>query len=208
MCWLDIILIATLDRITPCDYRCCQYCPSHCESTPTVWLKLQQLLVHDFCFCKLCWIPTHQYKKPRWVSLHEFLLWNLNQSTFQFQRYLRALTSLRGVPPKAKQKYNWINLHTFDNDLDDVVRSAQLVYGRAAVVPGVGFTHVRNLERFLEVLKGRPAARQLSSILLPGDIWSGPVTDTTCFSGYFWFLLLLFLIISILGLFHRTGQLR
>lgn len=100
-----------------------------------------------------------------------------------------------------KEKYNWINLHTFDIDLDDMLCSAQLVCGRAAVVPSVVFIHVRNLERFLEVLKGRPAARQLSSILLPGDIGSGPVSDTSCYSGYFWILLLLFLIIIILGLF-------
>ncbi len=66
---------------------------------------------------------------------------------------------------------------TFDSNLDDVLCSAQVVCGCTAVVPSVSFIHIRNLECFLEVLKGHPAARQLSSILLPGDLWSGPVTE-------------------------------
>lgn len=88
---------------------------------------------------------------------------------------------------------NLVNLHTFNRDLDDVLCSAQLVCGCTAVVPSVSFIHVRNLKRFLEVIKGHPAARQLSSILLPGDLWSGPVTElntTGCFSAISAFRLL------------------
>lgn len=66
---------------------------------------------------------------------------------------------------------------TFDSDLDDVVCSAQVVCGRTAVVPTVVFIHIRNFERFLEVIEGHPAARELSSILLPRDLWSGSVTE-------------------------------
>lgn len=76
-----------------------------------------------------------------------------------------------------KQENNWVKLHTFDSDLDDVLCSAQAVCGCTAVVPSISFIHIRNLECFLEVLKGHPVARQLSSILLPGDLWSGPVID-------------------------------
>lgn len=64
---------------------------------------------------------------------------------------------------------------TFDGDLDDVVRLTQAVAGGAAVLAGVGFGHVGNLKRPLEVAEGRPAALQLPSDLLPGDLWSGPV---------------------------------
>lgn len=83
-----------------------------------------------------------------------------------------------------KHRNNWFKGHTFDSDLDDVVCSAQAVCGCTAVVPSISFIHIRNLEGFLEVVNGRPAARQLSSILLPGDLWSGSVAEavtTRCF---------------------------
>lgn len=75
-----------------------------------------------------------------------------------------------------------LNLHhhglrTFDDDFNDVVCGTQPVCGCAAVVSSVRFHHVGNLECFLEGLKGYPTARQLSSILLPGDIWSRPAID-------------------------------
>lgn len=78
---------------------------------------------------------------------------------------------------RVKQGNTWVKLHTFNSDLDDVVYSAQVVCGCTAVVPSISFIHIRNLEYSLEVLKGHPAARQLSSIFLPGDLWSGPITE-------------------------------
>lgn len=85
--------------------------------------------------------------------------------------------AIQGDCATVKQENNWVKLRTFDSDLDDVLYSAQAVCGCTAVVPSIGFIHIRNLECFLEVLKGHPVARQLSSILLPGDLWSGPVID-------------------------------
>lgn len=82
------------------------------------------------------------------------------------------------------------HLHTFDSDLDDVVCAAQAVRGRTAVVAGVSFVHVRNPERFLEVVDGRPAAWQLAPILLPGDTWSGPVIETISNTLILFFLFL------------------
>lgn len=68
-------------------------------------------------------------------------------------------------------------LRTFHGDFNDVVCNTQPVCGRAAVLSSVTFHHIGNLECFLEGLKGYPTARQLSSIFLPGDIWSRPVID-------------------------------
>lgn len=65
-------------------------------------------------------------------------------------------------------------LLTFNGNLDDVVRRAQAVGGRASVVAGVGFAHVHNLQGFLVVEEGNPAARQLSSIFLPRHLRRGP----------------------------------
>lgn len=73
--------------------------------------------------------------------------------------------------------YNWTYLRTFDSDFDDVVCAAQVVCCRTAVVSSITFNHIRNPESFLEVLKRHSAAGQLSSILLPGNIWSGPVIE-------------------------------
>lgn len=66
-------------------------------------------------------------------------------------------------------------LQTFDGDIDDVVRDAQAVGGRAAVVSCVAVHHIRNPEGLLKVLKGQTVAGQLPSIFLPGDVRSGPV---------------------------------
>lgn len=63
---------------------------------------------------------------------------------------------------------------TFYGDLNDVVCGTQPVCGRAAVLPSVCFHHIGNLEGFLVGLNRYPTARQLSTILLPGDIRSGP----------------------------------
>lgn len=68
-------------------------------------------------------------------------------------------------------------LHTFDSDLDDVVCNAQVVCGRTAVVACISFIHIRNLQCFLEVMEGHPAAWQFTSILSPGDLRSGPITE-------------------------------
>lgn len=69
-------------------------------------------------------------------------------------------------------------LPTFDGDFNDVVYGAQPVCGHAAVVSSVGFHHIRYLECFLEGLEGYSPAGQLSSVLLPGDIWSRPEIQT------------------------------
>lgn len=69
-------------------------------------------------------------------------------------------------------------LPTFDADFNDVVDGAQPVCGCAAVVSSVGFHHIGYLECFLEGLEGYSPAGQLSSIFLPGDIWSRPEIQT------------------------------
>lgn len=66
------------------------------------------------------------------------------------------------------------DLYTFDSDLDDVVGSAHVVRGRAEVVASISFTHIRNLQHFVVVMERHPAAWELTYILLPGDVWSGP----------------------------------
>lgn len=66
-------------------------------------------------------------------------------------------------------------LQTFDGDIDDVVRDAQAVGGRAAVVSSIAVSHIGNPEGLLKVLKGQTVAGQLPSILLPADVRSGPV---------------------------------
>ncbi len=78
---------------------------------------------------------------------------------------------------EARQEYNWLRLFTFDSDLDDMACNAQPVCGWTAVLPTISFIHIRNSQCSLKVLKGHPAVRQLSSILLPGDLWSGPVRE-------------------------------
>lgn len=68
-------------------------------------------------------------------------------------------------------------MYTFDSDLDDVVYSALVVCGRAVVVASISFIHIRNLQHFVEVMERHPADWQLTSILLPGDVWSGPFME-------------------------------
>lgn len=71
---------------------------------------------------------------------------------------------------------------TFDIDFDDVVNRAQLVLGRAVVIPSVRFIHVRNLQDFTKVVERHPVIWKLSPHLLPGDVRRGPIAEDVTFS--------------------------
>lgn len=97
--------------------------------------------------------------EPLWKSVREDERWNV-----------------QGCAVARSRAPLW--LPTFDGDFNDVVCGAQPVCGRAAVVSSVGFHHIGYLECFLEGLEGYSPAGQLSSVLLPGDIWSRPEIQT------------------------------
>lgn len=97
--------------------------------------------------------------EPLWKRVREDERWNVQGSAV--------------APSRAPL---W--LLTFDGDFNDVVYGGQPVCGHAAVVSSVGFHHIGYLECFLEGLEGYSPAGQLSSVLLPGDIWSRPETQT------------------------------
>lgn len=105
-----------------------------------------------------------------------------------------------------QQENTTVYLHTFDSDLDDVVCNAQVVFGRTAIVASISFIHIRNLQHFLEVMKGHPAARQFTSILLPGDLWSGSVMEAIinqlCLCAIFAFC---FSFMKVLAFYYRAN---
>lgn len=66
---------------------------------------------------------------------------------------------------------------TFHSDLDDVGYRTQLVGGRTAIVASVSFNYIRNFQCFPKVVEGHPAVWKLPPFLLPGDIWSWPISQ-------------------------------
>lgn len=68
---------------------------------------------------------------------------------------------------------------TFDSDFNHVLCTPQFVGGGTLVISRVGFSHLHDLQHFLEVVKGHPAVGQFNSILQPGDLRSGSETKET-----------------------------